>query len=101
MLYHENFQKNLLSEIALQRSGYLVTMNEKDEVGTKKIVKDEEVIFETRELYNLFRIQVSNIIKNDEEEEINLINDIDTWHQRFAHLNYKSIQNMKKKEIVK
>lgn len=90
VLYVPDLRRNLFSEGAVTRKGYIIIKNKE----SAQIIKNNEVVMSAhlRE-NNLYELDIKAII----QESCNIVqSDIKVWHERLGHLNVKEIKNMSK-----
>lgn len=94
VLYVPELRRNLFSEGAATRKGYIIIKN-----NTEAMIMKNNVVVLMAHLTenNLFELNVKTIKK----EYCNIVQtDIKVWHERLGHLNVKELQNMCKNGVI-
>lgn len=94
VLYVPDLRRNLFSEGAVTRKGYVIMKNNEKAL----IIKNNIVVMSAHlKGNNLYELDIRTII----QESCNIVqSDIKVWHERLGHLNIKEIQNMSKNGII-
>lgn len=94
VLYVPDLRRNLFSEGAATRRGYMIMKN-----CEKAMIMKNNIIVMTAHLTenNLYELDVKTI----KQESCNIVQtDIKVWHERLGHLNVKELQNMSKNGVI-
>lgn len=94
VLYVPDLRRNLFSEGAVTRRGYVIMKNDK----SAQIIKDNIVVMSAHlKENNLYELDIKTVVK----ESCNIVqSDVRVWHERLGHLNVKSLQNMSKTGVI-
>lgn len=90
VIYVPELRRNLFSEGAATRRGYMIIKNNK----RAQIVKNNIVVMQAHlKENNLYELEIKTVLR----ESCNIVQtDIKLWHDRLGHINVKEIQNMSK-----
>lgn len=94
VLYVPDLRRNLFSEGAATRRGYMIMKN-----SEKAMIMKNNVVVMMAHLTenNLYELDVKTI----KQESCNVVQtDIKVWHERLGHLNVKELQNMCKNGVI-
>jgi hypothetical protein len=94
VLYVPDLRRNLFSEGAATRKGYMIMKNNQSAL----IMKDKAVVMcaQLKE-NNLYELDIKTV----KQESCNVVqSDIKVWHERLGHVNIKEIQNMSKNGAI-
>lgn len=94
VLYVPDLRRNLFSEGAATRRGYIIVKN-----SEKAMIMKNNVVVMSAQLTenNLYELDVRTI----KQENCNIVQtDIKVWHERLGHLNVKELQNMCKNGMI-
>lgn len=94
VLYVPELRRNLFSEGAATRKGYVIVKN-----NEKAMIMKNNIVVMCAQLTenNLYELDIKTII----QENCNIVQtDIKVWHERLGHLNVKELQNMSKSGVI-
>lgn len=94
VLYVPELRRNLFSEGAATRKGYVIVKRD----CRAMILKDDTVVMSaTLKENNLYELNIKAIV----QESCNLVQtSLKVWHERLGHLNIKEVQNMCKNGVL-
>lgn len=94
VLYVPDLRRNLFSEGAATRKGYVINKKNRDAI----ILKENSVVMTASLKHNnLYELNVKTI----SQESCNLVHtSLKLWHERLGHLNIKEVQNMAKNGAI-
>lgn len=94
VIYVPELRRNLFSEGAATRRGYMIVKNNE----SAQIMKNNSVVMHAHlKDNNLYELDIKTVI----QESCNIVQyDIKVWHQRLGHLNIKELQKMSKNGTI-